>query len=149
MLILTLDLMPSPLPSQPWFFFEKQYIVAPMSFAFEKLHAYQASLKWVSHADHVIAEIGQGASLRVIDQLSRAALSIPLNIAEGNGRWHKREKKQFFWIARGSAFECVAILQVLRERGLLKESAYEKGYAFLEEISRTLSGLIHAVDRRA
>ncbi|MGZ3781951.1 MAG: four helix bundle protein [Pseudobdellovibrionaceae bacterium] len=50
----------------------------------------------------------QGITRTLADQLSRAALSIPLNIDEGNGRWHNGDKRNFFWIARGSAFECVS-----------------------------------------
>jgi hypothetical protein len=36
-----------------------------------------------------------------------------LNIAEGNGRWHARDWRNFFWIARGSAFECVPLVETL------------------------------------
>ena len=79
--------------------------------------------------------------------MERASLSIPLNIAEGNGRWHKGEKRQFFWISRGSTFECVAILQVMARRGLLTDSVVGNLYDQLSEISKMLSALIKSVDR--
>jgi len=38
-----------------------------------------------------------------------------LNIAEGTSRFSKKDRKNFFVIARGSAFECIAILEYLQE----------------------------------
>jgi four helix bundle protein len=78
--------------------------------------------------------------------MERASLSIPLNIAEGNGRWHKAEKRQFFWVARGSAFECVAILHVMARRGLLADDTVGTLYDNLTEISKMLAALIRSVD---
>ena len=47
------------------------------------------------------------------DQLRRASLSVVLNIAEGTGRVSRADKKHFYTIARGSVFECVAMVKVL------------------------------------
>ena len=82
----------------------------------------------------------------MIDQLSRAALSIPLNIAEGNGRWHKGEKRQFFWIARGSTFECVPIIQVLHRKNLINEQQYAGYYEQLDVIAKMLTNLVKSVE---
>jgi len=73
-----------------------------MGFLFEKLDVYQ---KVVEFSDKVISLTNQfprGQSV-VTDQLKRAALLIPLNIAEGSGRWHKDDKRQFNLISRGSS----------------------------------------------
>ncbi len=117
-----------------------------MPFPFENLNAYQQSLKVVSLAQDVCSRNKDKSLLRLFDQFTRAAWSIPLNIAEGNGRWHKPDKKQFFWVARGSAFECVPIIQILKERGVLDQPTYAHCYFLLEEISKMLSGLIKSVD---
>jgi len=70
-----------------------------MAFSFENLKVYRDSLTWVEEAHRCLGELDRNCPKSVRDQLARAALSIPLNIAEGNRRWHKAEKKQFYWIA--------------------------------------------------
>ncbi|NLW50265.1 MAG: four helix bundle protein [Candidatus Brocadiaceae bacterium] len=70
-----------------------------MPFAFEKLLVYQ---KAVDFADRIAALTEQlpGGHGFLADQLNRAALSIPANIAEGNGRFTKADRRDFFGIAR-------------------------------------------------
>jgi four helix bundle protein len=53
------------------------------------------------------------------DQLERASLSTVLHIAEGAGRRSRRDKARHYAIARGSAMECAATVDVLRGRGLI------------------------------
>jgi len=70
-----------------------------VAFLFEKLDAYQKALDFATKIDKLCSELPRGKYF-MIDQLRRASLSISLNTAEGNGRWHKAEKRQFFTIAR-------------------------------------------------
>ncbi len=77
-----------------------------MTFAFEKLNVYQ---KAVSFAD-AVCSLTKGfprGYFFLADQLNRASLSIAANIAEGNGRFTKADRRNFFIIARGSVQECV------------------------------------------
>ena len=76
------------------------------------------------------------------DQLERAAFSIMLNIAEGTGRFTKPDKKNFYIIARGSAFECVAIFDYLKDQDIIDQSQFREFYTKLEEISKMLYALI-------
>ncbi len=117
-----------------------------MKFAFENLEVYQKSLDWIEKVE-IISQLAKGKiSYTLIDQLSRASLSIPLNIAEGNGRWHKGDKRQFFWIARGSVFECVPIIQVLQRKGLLNEEQYTDYYESLQVMAKMLTNLVKSVE---
>lgn len=50
----------------------------------------------------------------VVDQLGRASFSVPLNIAEGSGKFSKADRKNYFTTARASVFECVAVLDILK-----------------------------------
>jgi four helix bundle protein len=81
--------------------------------------------------------------------LNRAALSIAANLAEGNGRFTKPDRKNFFGIARGSAQECVPLLELARRRNLLTDGQHVALKADLEEIARMLSGLIKGLEQRA
>jgi four helix bundle protein len=115
-----------------------------MAFTFEKLLVYQ---KAIDFADAVCQETeGFTRGYRfLVDQLNRAALSIAANIAEGNGRFTKPDRKNFFGIARGSVQECVPLFELARRRNLLSEDRHLRLKANLEEISRMLSGLINGL----
>jgi four helix bundle protein len=117
-----------------------------MAFPFENLDVYKKSLDFVESIESLNLNLKGKVSYSLIDQLSRAALSIPLNIAEGNGRWHKGDKRQFFWIARGSTFECVPIIQVLYRKSLITEQQYAGFYEQLDVIAKMLTNLVKSVE---
>jgi four helix bundle protein len=83
----------------------------------------------------------------VCDQLRRASLSIMLNIAEGSSRFSNKDRKNFMIIARGSAFECAAILEYMFESSGLSEEKFHNYTSDLEEISKMLYGLIRNLDK--
>lgn len=115
-------------------------------FAFENLDVYQRALDWVEKIEDLCGDLKGKVSRTLIDQLSRASLSISLNIAEGNGRWHKGDKRQFFWIARGSVFECVPIIQVLHRKHLLDDERYIDYYEHLQVMAKMLTNLVKSVE---
>lgn len=82
------------------------------------------------------------------DQLTRAAVSIATNLAEGYGRFTQRDRRHFFGIARGSAQECVPLLELSRRRLLLNNAEHARLSAQLQEIARMLSALVTAVENR-
>ena len=79
-----------------------------MEFNHEKLKVYQVSLKLLSAVFKTIEKMPPGFAF-MRDQLKRASLSIPLNIAEGNAKFSLKERARFFKIARASANECATI----------------------------------------
>ena len=118
-----------------------------MPFMFEKLEVYQ---KAVDFADEIssLTEKFPRAYRFLVDQLNRAALSIATNLADGNGRFTKPDRRNFFTIARGSAQECVPLLEIARRRGLVNEPAFIVLKERLEIIARMISGLINGLDKR-
>jgi four helix bundle protein len=118
-----------------------------MAFAFEKLVVYQNAVAFADAACTLTKAFPRGYFF-LADQLNRAALSIAANIAEGNGRFTKPDRKNFFGIARGSVQECVPLLELASRQGLLESPQHERMKADLEEIARMLSGLINGLDKR-
>ena len=80
-----------------------------------KLEVYHRALDLLDHVDEVYEAMPPGRG-HFRDQLDRAATSIVLNIAEGAGEFSKDEKHRFYRIARRSATETAAILDVLQRR---------------------------------
>jgi four helix bundle protein len=117
-----------------------------MAFPFENLNAYQLALDWAESVDQFCSQ--DGLSRAFSDQFNRAALSIPLNLAEGNGRWHNADKRQFFWIARGSVFECVPLLEILNRKGKISATNYAKARDQLDHLGRMLTKLVQAHEKQ-
>ena len=113
-------------------------------FDHEKLNVYQASLEFITWATELIAKVESRAAVK--DQLDRASTSIPLNIAEGNGKYSIRDRCRFLDFARGSALECAACLDVLVAKAPVE--AVISGKAQLFEIVSMLMGLISSVSSR-
>ena len=112
-----------------------------MSFLVEKLEVYQKALD-VAEAISKLTEAFPRGQFYLADQLNRAATSIAANIAEGNGRYHKPERANFFRISRGSAFECVPLLELARRKNLVTSAQHKVLYDQLESISKMLSALV-------
>ena len=111
-------------------------------FDHEKLNVYQRSLEFVAWATELLERIPHKLSAH--GQIDRASTSIPLNIAEGNGRYTPADRCRFFDTARGSTLECAAALDVLIARKVLTEKEIQDGKAQLIEIVNMLVGLIRS-----
>jgi four helix bundle protein len=118
-----------------------------MAFAFEKLIVYQKSVDFADAICSRTEQFPRGYGF-LADQLNRASLSIAANIAEGNGRFTKPDRKNFFGIARGSVQECVPLMELAARRNLLNEQIHVLLKSQLEEIARMLSGLINGLEKR-
>ena len=103
------------------------------AFDHERLEVYQRALDFVATASTIRRGFPQGCGA-LADQLDRAAVSIALNIAEGAGEFAMREKARFYRIARRSATESAAILDVARHLGLATADDAEAAKATLREI---------------
>jgi four helix bundle protein len=118
-----------------------------MPFMFEKLEVYQKAVDLADEVASLTEGFPRGYGF-LVDQLNRAALSIATNLAEGNGRFTKPDRRNFFTIARGSTQECVPLLEIARRRGLVKDPASIALKERLEIIAKMISGLINGLDNR-
>jgi four helix bundle protein len=113
-----------------------------MAFQFdhEKLRAYQEGLRFSAWVEPIIEKLPSRMSAR--DQLDRSSTSVVLNIAEGNGKRSKVDRCQYLDIARGSAVESAACLDVLVARKKLTAAEVEEGKTILLAAVSLISGLL-------
>ena len=109
---------------------------APMLDA-ERLDVYKVALQFQALA----TVLGSRADCIVRDQLRRASLSCVLNIAEGAGQRSRRQKRRFYAIARGSAMECAAVLDVLRSSSFASSAERRQGRSLLVRMVQMLTRL--------
>lgn len=114
-----------------------------MGFLFENLDVYQRALDFSDDIRKLCRCLPSGNG-DLAEQLRRASVSIPANIAEGNGRWHSADKRHFMMIARGSAFECVALIELLCRNDAVEA---QKACVLKEELDSIVQ-MIQALVRR-
>jgi four helix bundle protein len=116
-------------------------------FDHEKLDVYQKAIAFCGWIGEFLTAVSSKAAAK--DQLDRASTSIPLNIAEGNGKFSSKDRARFFEVARGSALECAACLDVLLVRKLAKDEQVILAKEQLGRIVQMLIGLLRKFSERA
>jgi len=109
-------------------------------FDHEKLEVYQESIAFVAWLSPILENAVRVGDVK--DHLDRASTSVPLNIAEGNGKYAPKDRCRFFDIAHGSALECAAGLDTLVAKGKLTVEQIRPGKEILQRVVRMLMGLI-------
>lgn len=116
-------------------------------FDFENLVVYKKSKIFHRNVNDLIFRIERLDSVTK-NQLRRAALSVVLNIAEGSSRFSKPDRRNYSVISRGSIFECVAIMDILKDTGLLSAQDFYQLYSQAEEISKILFTMIKNLEKK-
>ncbi|MFA5206056.1 MAG: four helix bundle protein [Lentisphaeria bacterium] len=115
------------------------------SFDHEKMEVYNLTIDFIALADEVVNGLPRGRAY-LADQLRRACSSIALNIAEGAGEFAGDEKARFYRMAKRSATECAAVLDVCRRLDLANGKQLDAGRNLL---LRIVSMLIQLIRRMA
>ena len=84
---------------------------------------------------------------RLIEQLESAVTSIPMNIAEGKGRSSKKEFIHFLYVARGSLYETLTLLEIFKMRQWIDQEQFLTLEDQSNEIAKMLNGLIQSISR--
>ena len=108
-------------------------------FYHEKLHVYHRAVAFASWSDDLVKSITRRASAK--DHLQRAAISVPVNIAEGNAKTSLKECTNYIEVAIGSALECAACTDVLAAKELIDDEQGIDGKEQLHAIVSMLHGL--------
>lgn len=119
-----------------------------MSNGFESwrdLLVWQKAHQAVLHVYRVTKSFPPDERFRLVDQLCRAAASVPTNIAEGKGRASRAEFRQFLIIARGSTEEARYLLLLAKDLGYLPASEYADFESLYTEVSKMLNALLRSL----
>lgn len=116
-------------------------------FAFESLDAYKFSRELVKDVYSLLRTFPKEEQYALCDQLRRAVVSVPSNIAEGMTRTSNKEKAHFIEISYGSLMEVYCQLQLATDLGYISESQLFERKGHIQHISRLLSGLRNKFER--
>jgi len=108
-----------------------------MAFDHEKLDVYNVALDFLIEADSLIERLPRGRG-HLADQLTRAATSIVLNIAEGAGKYSGPDKRRYFLSAMGSTTESAAIFDICQRLKLVESDVYRAAKEMLDRIASML-----------
>jgi len=115
-------------------------------FSFEDLDVWQRA---VHFAESVIVSSEQwktsGKHFRLLEQLESAVTSVAMNIAEGKGRYSKKEFLQYLYIARGSLYEVVTLLVIVERLGWIGDKDLATFRYEAEIIGKMLSNLANSI----
>jgi four helix bundle protein len=118
-------------------------------FPFEELEVWQKAVEFAKAVIEMAEGIKAGQKhFRLIEQVEAAASSVAQNIAEGKGRYSKKEFIQFLYIARGSLYETVTLLTIFQRMGWIDELTLEELKEQADHIGKMISGLISSLRKQ-
>ena len=112
-----------------------------MEYQFERLNAWQESRKLVVAVYQLLKKFPSEERYALCDQLRRAVISIPSNIAEGNGRIAIKEQIHFLEIAYSSVMEVYCQLQLAVDLGYITDEDFKQIKPLIYNTTKLISGL--------
>ena len=110
-------------------------------FYYRKLDAYQLAKTLALEIYKLVNTFPERGRYGMCDQLRRAAISIPSNIAEGTGRFSIKERIHFLNISYGSLCETMCQMEIAKDLGYISQEAYSETEDLASRVSMTISGL--------
>ena len=111
--------------------------------SFRNLNAYIKAKELVSMIYALIKKFPKEEQYALCDQLRRAVISIPSNIAEGSGRLTTKDQSHFYSIAYGSLMEILAQLDVACDLGYITKEEFQHLEALIDVEAKILTGLVN------
>ncbi len=115
-------------------------------FSFEGLEVWQKSVDFAKRIMDLSERIKTDHKhSHLIDQLEASSASVALNIAEGKGRYTKKDLIQYLYLARGSLYETITLITIFYKNKWINEAQLNETKRFADEIGKMLSSLIASV----
>ena len=109
---------------------------------FRNLNVYNKSKELVKQVYELLKKFPREEQFALCDQLRRAVISIPSNIAEGSGRNSQKDQAHFYSIAYGSLMETFSQLDIACDLGYIRQEEFNQLELLIKEEAKMLSGLI-------
>ncbi len=119
-----------------------------IEFGYEKLLIWQRSLEWADRILTIAENIGtERKHYRLIEQVESSCTSVPMNIGEGKGRFSKKEFIHFLYIARGSLYETMTLLEIFLKRQWILQEEFIAVKNETREIAKMLNAFINSIKK--
>ena len=116
--------------------------------AYKDLQVWQKSIDLATNVIALVDDLNTDRKhFRLIEQLESAVTSIPMNIADGKGRESRKEFIRFLFIARGSIYETLTLLEIFLRQGWITQEKFNELESSSIEIIRMLKGLINSINK--
>lgn len=119
------------------------------TFPFEKLEIWHLAIDLADFVLKILESFPKDKYYRLIGQTEAAVSSIGQNIAEGKGRQYKKEFIQYLYVAEGSLFELLTLVEIFKRRGIMNEQEANEIRVRAETIDRKLHGLVNSLRSRS
>jgi four helix bundle protein len=117
-----------------------------MKFAYENLEVWNKAVDFAVEVINTVDNISTDRKhYRLLEQIEASSTSIGMNIAEGKGRYSRKEFKQFLYIARGSLYETMALLEIFRRVKWITDEQYIELEISGKEIASMIIGLVKSI----
>ncbi|PKN88638.1 MAG: four helix bundle protein [Chloroflexi bacterium HGW-Chloroflexi-8] len=121
-------------------------MTASNTLSYKDLVVWQKSLEFANKVIEITETLKtQNVNFRLLDQLTAACTSIPMNIAEGKGRFSNKEFKHYMVIARGSLFETMTLIEIFKLRNWISQENYNTLQNEAIQITKMINSLNRSI----
>ena len=117
-------------------------------FFYKKLDAYQIAKEFTLYVYSLLKNYPSYEQFAICDQLRRAAVSVPTNIAEGMGRMAIKERIHFLEISYGSVIEVLCQLDLSHSLGYISEQELNDAEEIASRLTKVMSGLRKSLNEK-
>ena len=119
-------------------------------FGYEDLDVWQRAMEWASSIIAAVEEFDTPRKhYRLIEQLEASCTSVAMNIAEGKGRYSQKEFIHYLYVARGSLYETVTLLEIFLRQGWIDDERFDSFKEGAQVIAKMLNSLINSIRSRS
>ena len=116
-----------------------------MEYPFERLEVWQLGMELVEKVYFLAQQFPKDEQFGIISQIKRATVSVPLNIAEGKGRFHTKSFVQFLYQARGSLFEVITIIKLSQRLKYITNENVEEILIVCDKLTKKINALVSSM----